>query len=316
MKSRSTLTLNSTLSLMALFAVGIVVRLDGALAWSLRRPDWSRGPFLKRREKSCNSVHAAGCALAITFASLTTVGGFPEPVMAEPITSTLSISESDNQKDTSLQPIETPSYSLTLPSNWKIITSAKRNGADDQQTGVLLSVLDLHGGATVTVVRERACPAQEYFNQPTRCDLPLPANGGLQFHNDGDNSLAATAPTTQSMVRKLLIRRDDRDNAVLGAAPSTLESWTRRDGLHADLVSSTSIPTGATTKNAIGQTVEDMLVRVAKAQVGIQQEERSGGQATAPNLLLSVWVSAPLDEWQKPVSGIRLQQVVDSIRIN
>lgn len=195
--------------------------------------------------------------------------------------------------------IETSSYSINIPSSWKVIN--RKSDSLIGQNGVLLSVLDPQGGSTVSVVREQACPASKYFEQPKLCDLVLPKDGVLDF---------SSQEVTEAIVKKMVIRRDDRDNAALGAEPTSLDQISRLDDHHVDFVGSTSIPTGAVKKDAIGRTVQESIVRVAKMKTSIQ--ELDGEESPC---LLSVWVSAPLDEWQKPLTGIRLQQVVDSVTV-
>ena len=124
----------------------------------------------------------------------------------------------------------------------------------------------------MTVVREQACPAGEYFERPKKCDLPLPKEGSLAFSSEA---------ATQSIVQKLVIRRDDRDNAALGANPTSIDSVSIIDNRHVQLVGATSIPTGAVKKDAIGRTVQETLTRLAKAQVGVQPVEGKD----APSLL-------------------------------
>ena len=139
----------------------------------------------------------------------------------------------------------------------------------------------------------------DYFSQPKLCDLPAPTEGALDF---------SAQSATQTLVKKLVIRRDDRDNAALGTQPTVIDKINVMDDRHIQIEASTTIPTGAVKKDAIGRTVQDSLVRVAKTKTGIQQV--SGTDLPS---LVSVWVSAPLDEWQKPVSGIKLQQVFESV---
>ena len=194
---------------------------------------------------------------------------------------------------------ETSSYSMMLPSSWKVVSQRKDNL---NQNGLLFSAIDLKGGATVTVVREQACPVQEYFEKPKLCDLPVPKEGLIFSSEESMNGV----------LKKAVIRRDDRDNAVLGANPTKIDAMTRIDDRHAELVASTEIPTGAVKKDAIGRTVQESIVRVVKTKISIQQLEEDSSAAPS---LLSVWMSAPLDEWQKPVSAIRLQQAVDSVAL-
>jgi hypothetical protein len=229
----------------------------------------------------------AGMALTFQIASSAAVLLLPAPAIAA------------NTIEGYTTTIENASYSVVLPSNWKVTSQKKDINLD--QNGLLLSVIDLQGGATVTVVREQSCPVKEFFDQPKLCDLPFPNKdaGGLTF---------ASEESTESIVKKLIIRRDDRDNAALGADPTTLDSVSRMDDGHAQLVASTRIPTGAVKKDAIGRTVQENLVRVAKTNVGVQTTESN----ELPSLV-SVWISAPQDEWQTPASGIRLQQVVESV---
>jgi hypothetical protein len=51
---------------------------------------------------------------------------------------------------------------------------------------------------------------------------------------------------------------------------------------------------------------------VTVAPTSVNDEQKSIGQSTS---VLTLWLSAPLDEWQKPVMGTKLNEVWDSIKV-
>ena len=182
---------------------------------------------------------------------------------------------------------EVDKFSLAIPSSWKIVTKDK-----DGQSGKLFTAIDLQSGSVVTVVRERACEMKIYIEQPERCDLFIPTTGLL------------SEETLQRDISKLLVRYDERDNAVLDGA-TQLESVVRKNNKEVELVANTIIPTGGMYTDGMGLEHPNTLTRLVKACAIVQEEGN----------LLSVWVSSPLDEWQKPVSAFRLRQIYESIRL-
>eukprot|EP00555_Chaetoceros_dichaeta_P007913 CAMPEP_0198264956 /NCGR_PEP_ID=MMETSP1447-20131203/19070_1 /TAXON_ID=420782 /ORGANISM="Chaetoceros dichaeta, Strain CCMP1751" /LENGTH=234 /DNA_ID=CAMNT_0043954139 /DNA_START=243 /DNA_END=947 /DNA_ORIENTATION=+ len=191
-------------------------------------------------------------------------------------------------------------FSLSVPSNFSIITN--KIGSDASTSGQIFSALDLNSGTVVTVHRESACPIDQYVSQPKTCDFVLP--------NEADGPLLSEQ-TMKRDATKMIIRHDDRDNAVLGGT-STLQSIERveegpNDGIV--MVANTILPTGGTYQDEMGLRRESTITRVVKARVVVQTGE-SGSKS-----FLGVWVSSPLDEWQKPVMGTRLRLIIQSICI-
>jgi len=222
---------------------------------------------------------------------------------------------SDITDEKKVTTIKTDSYSFTIPSSWTITSSSKNNN----DNGLLFSSIDLQGGATLTVVREQACSPKQYFEQPKVCDLSLTAQGSPPFADEA---------VWNKDAEKLLARRDDREqtNKILGAPPSILESITslpNNNNTMIEIVAKTEIPTGAPPKkDVLGRITQDTIIRIAKARVAVLQttttstnNDNNDNNTTTATSLVSIWLNAPLDEWQKPVSGIRLQQVLQSIQI-
>lgn len=178
-------------------------------------------------------------------------------------------------------------FSVSIPSSWKIITRNKEG-----QSGQLFSAIDLQSGSVVNVVRERPCEMKKYIDEPTQCDLFVPATG------------LPSEETIQKDVSKLLIRYDERDNAALDGV-TRLDSFTGNQKSGLEVTAITTIPTGGTFRDGMGLDQPITLNRIGKAHVVVQ----------ANGSLVSIWVSSPEDEWQKPVSGIRLQKVYDSIKL-
>jgi len=191
-------------------------------------------------------------------------------------------------------------FSISVPSTFSIITN--KIGSDTTTSGQIFSALDLNSGTVITVHRESACPIDQYVSQPKTCDFVLP--------NEADGPLLSEQ-TMKRDATKMIIRHDDRDNAVLGGT-STLQSIERvKDGPNDGIVmvANTILPTGGTYQDEMGLRRESTITRVVKARVVVQTGE-SGSKS-----FLGVWISSPLDEWQKPVMGTRLRQIIQSICI-
>lgn len=191
-------------------------------------------------------------------------------------------------------------FSISVPSTFSIITN--KIGSDTTTSGQIFSALDLNSGTVITVHRESACPIDQYVSQPKTYDFVLP--------NEADGPLLSEQ-TMKRDATKMIIRHDDRDNAVLGGT-STLQSIERvkegpNDGIV--MVANTNLPTGGTYQDEMGLRRESTITRVVKARVVVQTGE-SGSKS-----FLGVWISSPLDEWQKPVMGTRLRQIIQSICI-
>jgi len=137
--------------------------------------------------------------------------------------------------------------------------------------------------------------------------------------------LSSTQSGLEKDAQKILIRHDDRDNAVLGGSSSlrTIEPVKDNNnnnkrvlGLY--MVADTVLPTGGTYEDGMGIRRESTMTRVVKARVVSQSEGREGsdgGGGEESLSLLGIWVSAPLDEWQKPVMGTKLNQIMESVVI-
>ena len=195
--------------------------------------------------------------------------------------------------------------SIALPPTFKLITQKLDS---DLPSGQLFSAIDLNSGAVITVHRENACPTERYVAQPKLCDLVLSDVAGV-----GGVATMLSPETMEKDATKMMIRHDDRDNAALGGT-SNLVSVEQQQAGGIFMVTNTVLPTGGTIKNEIGRTVEATLIRQVKTRVVLQtSESTSSGVKTSS--LLGVWVSAPLDEWQKLVMGTKLIQIVNSIQL-
>jgi hypothetical protein len=195
-------------------------------------------------------------------------------------------------------------FALSVPSSWSVITNTADNNTNKQplrKDGLLFSALDLSSGSVVTVYREQACDLATYVQDSKNyCDLMLPKDGGPLFGE----------ATLQKDLQKLLIRYDERDNKVLDGTTALVEysaTETRnKNNCSLRLMGATVIPTGGTYRDGMGLDQPKTLTRIVKASVLVLSEE---------NTVLSAWISAPEDEWQKPVSGIRLRSAVESLRL-
>eukprot|EP00550_Attheya_septentrionalis_P003960 CAMPEP_0198290506 /NCGR_PEP_ID=MMETSP1449-20131203/8344_1 /TAXON_ID=420275 /ORGANISM="Attheya septentrionalis, Strain CCMP2084" /LENGTH=256 /DNA_ID=CAMNT_0043989015 /DNA_START=419 /DNA_END=1189 /DNA_ORIENTATION=- len=185
---------------------------------------------------------------------------------------------------------EVDNFSLSIPSSWTVVTKNKEG-----QSGQLFSAIDLKSGTVVNVVRERPCEMKLYVEEPKKCDLFIPSTGLLSDE------------TIQRDVSKLVVRYDERDNAVLDGV-TRIESFTRKKGSSTgiEIEAVTTIPTGGTYRDGMGLDQPYTLDRIVKGHAVVQ----------ANGSLVSIWLSAPADEWNQPVSGIRLRQVYESIKLD
>jgi hypothetical protein len=186
----------------------------------------------------------------------------------------------------------------------------------------MFSAIDLQSGSVITVIQEQACNMKEYAQSQKTCDLLLPSAGP----NDGNTGkqLLFSGETVAKDVSKLLIRHDDRDNAVL-LGTTKLDSYklqvnpsSKNDVL--DLIATTTIPSGGTYRDTMGIDRPNTIDRRVKAKaVVVTNGKGDGDGGAAPGVttrtsILSIWLSAPLDEWQKPVMGTKLANIWDSVK--
>jgi hypothetical protein len=134
-------------------------------------------------------------------------------------------------------------------------------------------------------------------------------------------------------VTKLLIRHDDRDNAVLQGT-SQLQSYTKGDGNGkgdddgvVELMATTVLPSGGTYRDTMGLDQPSTITRMVKAKAKVvailapPQKDSDSSSTPKPTTtttstdVYSVWLSAPEDEWQNPAMGTRLRQTWESVRL-
>jgi hypothetical protein len=157
--------------------------------------------------------------------------------------------------------------------------------------------------------------------------------------------------TYQKDARKLLLRHDDRDNAVLQGI-STLEtahvvrvpppsptrriSSTRNGTGSTGTVSSsavsvlevqatTTLPSGGTYRDTMGLEQPNTIDRKVVAKAYYTSSSTTPTTSTTNTntdtdttadtdiRVISIWLSSPVDEWQKPVMNIKLNQIWDSV---
>ena len=200
-------------------------------------------------------------------------------------------------------------FTVSIPSNWKVTikppVDSNTNKSKRGQNPKLFSAIDLQSGGVITVVREQACNAQEYAQSMNSCNIVLPDN--LIF---SENTIAKD-------ISKLLIRHDDRDNTALQGT-TKLDSYDLNRNV-LDLTATTTLPSGGVYRDTMGidrpNTIDRRLkakALVTVAPTSANDEQKSIGQSTS---VLTLWLSAPSDEWQKPVMGTKLNEVWDSIKV-
>ena len=72
-----------------------------------------------------------------------------------------------------------------------------------------------------------------------------------------------------------------------------------------NVFASTSLPTGGTYQDRMGLDQPYMITRTVQSQVRVDEYNNER--------ILSLWLSAPSDEWRKPLVGTKLLQVWASI---
>eukprot|EP00979_Chaetoceros_neogracilis_P000689 scaffold162_cov267-Chaetoceros_neogracile.AAC.39 len=212
-------------------------------------------------------------------------------------------------------------FTISIPASWKVTSNTssskntnKPNTSKRSNNSKIFSAIDLQSGSVMTVVEEQTCSAQEYAQSINSCDLPLSPLKRI-FSQD----------TIDKDISKLLIRHDDRDNTALQGT-TKLDTYNIDRGANdnlLDLTVTTTIPSGGTYRDTMGIDRPNMVERRVKAkalvkngtaQIGAEDGQTLlGGESTR---ILTLWLSAPMDEWQKPVMGTKLNQIWDSITIN
>jgi hypothetical protein len=214
-------------------------------------------------------------------------------------------------------------FSLQVPTSWNVITKLGSSKKPSTTTGgsTLFSAIDFQSGSVITIVREHACSIQEYASSSTTststsstCDLLLPSSA-LLFSEESSNRAKD--------VTKLLIRHDDRDNAVLQGT-SQLQSYSKGDSNGdgvVELMATTVLPSGGTYRDTMGLDQPSTITRMVKAKAKVEtilapsQKDSSTTTTTTSTDVYSVWLSAPEDEWQNPAMGTRLRQTWESVRL-
>mmetsp|Transcript_28113 Transcript_28113/g.64335 ORF Transcript_28113/g.64335 Transcript_28113/m.64335 type:complete len:289 (-) Transcript_28113:103-969(-) len=206
-------------------------------------------------------------------------------------------------------------FKFSIPSNWKVTSKPQMDASNtdnksksEQKNPKLFSAIDFQSGSVITVVRERACNAQEFAQSADSCDVLIPS-GHMIFSDD----------TIAKDISKLLLRHDDRDNAVLQGT-TRLDSYEYQSNSNTlDVGATTTLPSVGTYRDSLGIDRQNTLDRKLKAKSLLQvspknENEEKSLEYQAPRIL-TLWLSAPVDEWQKPVMGTKLNQVWESIKV-
>jgi hypothetical protein len=191
-------------------------------------------------------------------------------------------------------------FSFTIPSSWKVTSNKNGQKLKSQK---IFSAIDFQSGSVITVVREPACSAQEYAQSLNSCSVVLPT--GKEIFSE---------ETIAKDVTKLLIRHDDRDNTALQGTTKLDRFDISTDRKMLDLIATTTIPSGGVYRDAMGIDRPNTIDRRVKAKSLLLS--KSGDSSESPSSsILTVWLSAPLDEWGKPVMGTKLAQIYETIQV-
>jgi len=119
-------------------------------------------------------------------------------------------------------------FSVALPVNWKVITKYDEKMTKPPSTPTLFSAIDFNSGAVISIVKEEACSVSEYArssfekskkNPTKQCDFAL-----RNTSEEGTIQVLFSPETYEKDASKLLVRHDDRDNAVLRGVSRIEES--------------------------------------------------------------------------------------------
>ena len=225
-------------------------------------------------------------------------------------------------------------FTITLPSTWNIITKFDDKSDKKKPTPTIFSAIDFNSGSVVSVVQEEACDLNEYakssFGSSSSSDKSSPSKICDFLLKDNPLSLFSTE-TYPKDASKLLIRHDDRDNAVLqglsqledsqlfGESKAASSSSSSSSSPLLELRATTTIPSGGTHRDTMGleqpNTIDRKVVAKAVASTSTNTSTSTDtSTTTATTKVVSIWLSAPLDEWQKPVMGTKLTQIWDSVK--
>lgn len=197
----------------------------------------------------------------------------------------------DNNNNNEFVAFDVNPFKFEIPKSWNVIV--KPNPKKPPKDGKIFSALDFGTGAVLTVVQEQVCSKTDYALMEKQCDLV--AGGTTIFNKE----------TFSKDVTKLLRRHDDRDNVALQGttALDRVDMDNDDEAKKFNVFATTSIPTGGTYKDQIGLDQPYMISRLVQGQVRLVDNDR----------IFSLWLSAPSDEWRKPVDGTRLLQVWASV---
>ncbi|OEU06345.1 hypothetical protein FRACYDRAFT_254940 [Fragilariopsis cylindrus CCMP1102] len=270
-----------------------------------------------------------------------------------------SNSDSSSDSDPSIKMIDynVKDFSISLPNNWNIITKYKQQeeGNDNNKkttkarNPTLFSAIDFKSGTVVSVVQEEACSINEYAKSSFSSSSSSSKNNNNNKICDFVLTTPTTTPPTSSLLfsndtykkdaTKLLLRHDDRDNAVLNGisnldncqlVSSSKSSSSSSSKSVLELQATTSIPSGGTYVDTMGINQLKMIDRkvVAKAyhyvvddNPATQYSYDANNEVTGSPIpgsvsrisVISIWLSSPLDEWQNPSMNIKLNQIWDSV---
>jgi hypothetical protein len=123
-------------------------------------------------------------------------------------------------------------FTVALPANWKVITRYDEKAAKKPpSTPTLFSAIDFNSGAVISIVKEEGCSINEYAKSSFETSKNAnknnaPANKRCNFvlKNANNDEGIFSAETYEKDASKLLIRHDDRDNAVFRGMSTIEES--------------------------------------------------------------------------------------------
>ena len=166
-------------------------------------------------------------------------------------------------------------FTVALPANWKVITKYDEKSAKKpSSTPTLFSAIDFNSGAVISVVKEEGCSINEYakssFETTKKSNKTGPAKKTCNFVLKNEEGIFS-GETYKKDASKLLIRHDDRDNAVFrgvstieesnlvgepssysASSETTASTWDSFASSLLELRATTTIPTSGTYRDTMG----------------------------------------------------------------
>ena len=198
-------------------------------------------------------------------------------------------------------------FTVALPANWKVITKYDEKAVKKlSSTPTLFSAIDFNSGAVISIVKEEGCSINEYAKsafETSKNKKTGPAKKTCNFVLKNEEGVFS-AETFKKDASKLLIRHDDRDNAVFrgvstieesnlvgepssysASSKTTSSTWDSYASSLLELRATTTIPTSGTYRDTMGleqpNTIDRKVLAKAVATTTIVTTRKTDADANA-----------------------------------